>query len=118
MTSTELPSKYASLIELIALMASPFLVWFALYIAALRLSLDLRRILPWIRTFQWIAWAAAAVLFIAVAAAGNDRFTPFACVLTSVSPALSIAERNLKKRFAPELMTSEESPDGWWPKKN
>jgi hypothetical protein len=106
------------LVVLTGLLLSPFILWFALHSAARRFSLDLRPILPWLRRLQWVAWGITVALFLALAFTDNNHIVMYACLFSSFSQTLSFAERRLRKRFAPELVTNDDSAEGWWPSKN
>jgi hypothetical protein len=98
-------------------MAAPFVIWFALHVIARRFSVDLHPVLPWLRRLQWAAWGTAVALFIAAMVANNDGIFPYACAATSISPALSIAEKALTRRFAPDQIERDDPAEEWWPTK-
>jgi hypothetical protein len=98
-------------------MAAPFVIWLALHIGASRFALDLHPLLPWLRRLQWVAWGTGAALFLLEIITRNIHILPFACACVSLNAGLSIADRHLKKQFAPELITNDGSANGWWPSK-
>jgi len=101
----------------LTVMTAPFVVWLALHIAASRFPLDLHLMLAWLKRLQWVAWGTAVALFLSEIITRDRHIIPFAGGGLCLSFGLSIADRHLKKRFAPDLITSEGSSDGWWPTK-
>jgi hypothetical protein len=97
----------------LALSASPLIVWLALYVTSRLWSVNLRPILPWLRTLRWVAWGLAIVLLLFYLA--HDRFpVVYAIAMGSAQLGLALPESWVKHRFAPDLV---ESPDGYWPRK-
>jgi hypothetical protein len=103
------------LIVVLGILAAPLLVWATLHMLARRFSVDLHPVLPWLKRLQWVAWGTTVGLILVALAPGNNHLFPFACACSSLSPGLSIAERRLKRQFAPDLISTEDSADGWWP---
>jgi hypothetical protein len=98
-----------------ALVASPLIVWLALYLAARWWSLGLRPVLPWLRVLRWVGWGLGIALYLTYFA--RDRFPwVYGAAMLSFSIGLLLPEGWVKRRFAPDLMEPD-SPDGWWPSK-
>jgi hypothetical protein len=89
----------------IAVLASPFILWLALYVAAQLWSVNLRSTLPWIRGLRWITWAVGGLLVIVYAVRGNFQGLPvfFAIGIVSSSTGFQFPEWWVKRRFAPDF---------------
>jgi hypothetical protein len=95
----------------LAVGASPLIVWLALYAAVRWWSIDLRPVLPWLRTLRWLGWGLAIALLVTHLA--HDHFSvAYGLAMSSFQLGLALPESWVKRRFAPDLI---ESPDGYWP---
>jgi hypothetical protein len=93
-----------------ALIALPFIVWLALYVAAGWRSIGLRPLLPWLRILRWVGWGLAIALYLTHFA--HDGFPwVYGAAMFAFSTGLSFPEGWVKRRFAPDL-TEANSPDG------
>ncbi len=115
MTITISPTNIA----FVGILIAPLVVWIVLRVLARQFSVDLHPVLPWLRRMQWVGWVTTLVLvlFLVLGATHNNNILPFACACGAVGPGLSLAEGNLKRRFAPDLITTPETDEGWWPSK-
>jgi hypothetical protein len=92
---------------------TPLAVWLALYVAAHWWPIDLRSVLPWLRTLRWVAWGLAIVLLATHLV--QDHFSlAYGASMSAFQLGLALPESWVRHRFAPDLI---ESPDGYWPTK-
>jgi hypothetical protein len=89
-----------------ALIASPIIIWLALYWVARWSSIGLRPVLPWLRILRWVGWLLAIALYITHFA--RDRFPwVYGAAVSAFSVGLALPESWVKRRFAPDLIEGD-----------
>jgi hypothetical protein len=93
--------------------ASPFATIGVLAAIARFRKANLRPTLRWLRASRWATWLIGAP-FVAVGLASHQLSLcfPFGMSMITASGGLTITENWVKRRYAPELLPTE---DGWWP---
>ncbi len=108
--------KLLTIIDCVAIIASPFVLWFALYATARWTSYSLRPTLRWIRLVRWASWFAGLVAFIIPMF--YDRFASiYGTPAILFSLGLRFPEKWVTRRFAPELLEAANPAGGWWSSK-
>ncbi len=93
----------------------PLVIWLALYLAYRWWSFNSRSMLPWLRTLRWTGWGFGVLLFL-LSVAREHFSVVYGIAMTTFSVGLSIPERWVKRRFAPDLIDPI-TPHGFWPTK-
>lgn len=87
------------------LIALPFIVWLALYVAARWWSINLRPVLPWLNILRWVGWGFAITLL--TLSLARDHFPMvYGQAMALFSLGLSFPQSWVKRRFAPDLIES------------
>jgi hypothetical protein len=93
--------------------ASPFATIGVLAAIARFRKANLRPTLRWLRASRWVAWLIGLPFAFAAVVSHQLFFCfPIGMSLISASAGLAITEQWVKRRYAPELLPTE---DGWWP---
>ena len=89
----------------VASLASPFIVWLALYVAARWGSIGLRPTLSWFRILRWVSFAAGIAFFLTYLFHGHflGHFLDYGLAMVTLSAGLSFPERWVKRRFVSDL---------------
>jgi len=109
-------SKVFAITVYVALALSPLVVWLGLYAVARLSSWNLRPAFIWIRGLRWVGWGTGVFLFLIYFANNRRILWSFAMGAFCFGLGLSMPERWLKTRFAPDLIEPN-PPEEWWPSK-
>ncbi len=104
------------LIDGLAVLSLPFVLWFVLWIANHRWAVRVRRTLSLMRAARWVTMALAVVFLLLHESYDNFPTLYWAGCLT-FSAGLTFPEKWVKRGIAPDLIKQEDSAEGWWPSK-
>lgn len=107
--------KIPEMAMVLALIAFPYIVWFAIFAVNRCWNVNPRPALPWFRVVRYLTWGSAIVLLFLNLAL--DHFPmAYGPAMIALSAGLSQPEGWVRRRFAPDLIEPS-SPDGFWPSK-